>query len=706
MATKPSIEDNLSLAFLLGNTTNHNLKMSMFRRPGEASSSSSESSSEHIEEEEHSALYQDSVLSRISTLDSAAPEHVHTDRPSRLELRQSSAQNVRDLMLHSLLEKETLMQAAERLGKDRSDPEVQQLAKEAYQKIARQISNNVDDTYAKEEMRAHRAAAQEGISKLTRSNLNQLAATPEGGYQALVARPPDGFSIDLFAQPSSGFNVLSGIPTPVELHLPGYPGLQTDRYAREFAELAVVGKGGYGKVYKAKHRLDGSFYAVKRIPVSPAKVARIQEHGPQELESMLEEVRSLARFDHNNIVRYHNAWLEFTTIPVEAPVASKAAVLREDRLLEDGAAFASSSLNFDDLHPKFDSLSFDNPVLITDHSNGAGIVFESSEPGAGAEESKSETDNMSLRDKLRVSKRKTRRGSQASQATVATVSSTRSRMSAVEDVDEDEEDDDVELIPRSHMPYSQEPATEMTESMLSDSDVPGHVVSTAKSGPLLMLNVQMSLCETNLAAFLSERSALEGPVDRHCFHLCISLELLNNIISGVEYLHAQGVVHRDLKPANVFLSLSTARHPPYGSVDMSTCKSCPRRDCLHVTPRIGDFGLVAALDDNCLGTAKPVGTEFYRPLTSRGVNEKLDVFALGVVAFEMLQKFATRMERIAALTELRRGIFPGGFALRLGDKGDKVQKLIGDMVQADEGQRIGCSEVKNELGKLIRMLRA
>jgi translation initiation factor 2-alpha kinase 3 len=284
-------------------------------------------------------------------------------------------------------------------------------------------------------------------------------------------------------------------------------------------------------------------------------------------------------------------------------------------------------------------------------------------------------------------------------------------MSAVEDVDEDEEDEDIEVIPRSHVP-SQKPPLETSESMLSQSDVPGPLVTMHDNvGPILTLNVQMSLCETNMAAFLaSEQSELSTePVDRHCFHPCVSLELFDHIISGVEYLHAQGVVHRDLKPANVFLSLSTARHPPYGSVDVSGCNKCPERSRLHITPRIGDFGLVAALDDSCVANGdlnKPVGTEFYRPEASSRISQKLDVFSLGVMGFEMLRKFGTRMERIAALTELRRGKFPDGFGNELGDLGNTVVQLLCSMIDADEQKRVSCEEVKLEIGKLVNRLKA
>jgi translation initiation factor 2-alpha kinase 3 len=691
--------------------------MSMFRRPGEDSSSSTSSSSEEsyeqTEDNETKPLHEDSVLSRIQTLESAASaQSDNRQAPPRLQFRQNSTQDVRDLILHALLEEKVIREAAQRLGKDVSDPEVQRVGKEAYRELARQISNNVDDTYAGEDKQTHRATAKEGISKLTRSNLSRLAAVPEGAAlsQALVARPLNGLSLELPQQPPVGFDILSGITVPVELQLRGFPDLQTDRYVREFSELEIVGKGGYGKVFKAKHKLDGSFYAVKRIPVSPAKLAKIQEHGSQELESMLQEVRSLARFDHANVVRYHNAWLEFTTTPVDESVLPTNNPVRPDRLLHNIAERSASQATTEDVLARFDELSFGDVFERPDDSYGGGVVFETSEHDVGADTSRHETDSQPLKIQLgKTSRRKIRRDSQASQTTIATVSSSKSRMSAVEDVNED--DEDVEIIPRSHIPYTQEPASELSENMVTDSDIPGQLVPIRNAGPTLTLNVQMSLCETNLAAFLSADRLFPGavPVNPHCFHPCVSLELLGSIISGVEYLHAQGLVHRDLKPANVFLSLSTARHAPYGSVDISSCKHCPERNTLHITPRIGDFGLVAALDDSCLDiaiTGKPVGTEFYRPETGSRASEKLDVFALGVMGFEMLQEFSTRMERVTTLTDLRRGIFPDSFSNNLGDMGNEVQQLISNMLHTDEQTRLSCEEVKLEMGKLIHNLKA
>eukprot|EP00051_Salpingoeca_urceolata_P007190 m.95395 g.95395 ORF g.95395 m.95395 type:complete len:674 (-) comp15153_c0_seq2:1545-3566(-) len=75
---------------------------------------------------------------------------------------------------------------------------------------------------------------------------------------------------------------------------------KTTRFDVEYEHLGVLGRGGFGSVAKARHKLDGLVYAVKKIAFrgssDPAKVMR--------------EVTTLARLEHPNIVRYHGAWLE------------------------------------------------------------------------------------------------------------------------------------------------------------------------------------------------------------------------------------------------------------------------------------------------------------------------------------------------------------------------------------------------------------
>ncbi|KAG8145656.1 hypothetical protein E2320_012143 [Naja naja] len=77
---------------------------------------------------------------------------------------------------------------------------------------------------------------------------------------------------------------------------------QTSRYVNEFEEISKLGKGGYGTVYKVKNKLDGQFYAIKKILIKKAT--------KRDCMKVLREVKVLAQLQHPNIVGYHTAWME------------------------------------------------------------------------------------------------------------------------------------------------------------------------------------------------------------------------------------------------------------------------------------------------------------------------------------------------------------------------------------------------------------
>lgn len=69
------------------------------------------------------------------------------------------------------------------------------------------------------------------------------------------------------------------------------------RYSSDFEQLSSIGRGAYGTVVRAKNRLDGRVYAIKKImSMSNSRVLR--------------EVSSLARLNHPSIVRYFTSWVE------------------------------------------------------------------------------------------------------------------------------------------------------------------------------------------------------------------------------------------------------------------------------------------------------------------------------------------------------------------------------------------------------------
>ncbi|CAI5440054.1 unnamed protein product [Caenorhabditis angaria] len=73
------------------------------------------------------------------------------------------------------------------------------------------------------------------------------------------------------------------------------------RFEKEFEIEKIIGSGGFGVVFKAKHRLDDISYAVKRIAVENTEKSRSR---------VKREAQTLAIFDHPGIIRYFYAWEE------------------------------------------------------------------------------------------------------------------------------------------------------------------------------------------------------------------------------------------------------------------------------------------------------------------------------------------------------------------------------------------------------------
>lgn len=101
--------------------------------------------------------------------------------------------------------------------------------------------------------------------------------------------------------------------------------------------------------------------------------------------------------------------------------------------------------------------------------------------------------------------------------------------------------------------------------------------------------------------------------------------LLELVARAIHYAHLQGVVHRDLKPGNILLQASEGQ---LGSP---------------ITPKVTDFGAAKLLkeDTGQTYTQVIVGTPHYMSPEqaegkSRGVGPAADVYALGVILYEML----------------------------------------------------------------------
>ena len=108
------------------------------------------------------------------------------------------------------------------------------------------------------------------------------------------------------------------------------------RYGQDFDEAGSLGRGGFGQVVKARNKLDGRFYALKKITQNSAAA----------LKDTLSEIMLLSRLNHPYVVRYYTAWLEEDVGTIEEETTSLAesdSILIPDR---NGYDCSTSGLDF------------------------------------------------------------------------------------------------------------------------------------------------------------------------------------------------------------------------------------------------------------------------------------------------------------------------------------------------------------------------
>ncbi|KAI8639080.1 kinase-like domain-containing protein [Parasitella parasitica] len=433
------------------------------------------------------------------------------------------------------------------------------------------------------------------------------------------------------------------------------PIISTSRYRTDFEEIEFLGKGGFGEVIKARNRLDGRLYAIKKIRLDP--------RDSEDLRKILREVHSLSSLHHQYVVRYFATWFED----------------------EDGASFKGSddeSLS-DESESEYDDeedgdvsaykqqfhdfLSVDNHKSKSKSKSYSAIQFDDDGDESSSEEE--DEDNSELYEDesttgynsdnfISFAHNGETDGDSTSDATADTVSTKKQHLvrKAFNNLKKKSEEKSTESQKRNHQQRTR------------------------------VLYIQMEYCEKKTL-----RDVIDEGIDEQ-----EAWRLFRQILEGLVHIHSQGMIHRDLKPANIFLdSNNDVKIGDFGLATTNQtlvdgalfAKNASHRMTDKFSANSSVFAAGAAESANASYTGYSVssahvgadesmttgvGTTFYvspevMPDPATGAtsgmryNQKVDMFSLGIIFFEMCYGLSTGMQRVIVLNELRSGKFPEDF---------------------------------------------
>uniref|UniRef100_A0A4W3GZQ8 Protein kinase domain-containing protein n=1 Tax=Callorhinchus milii TaxID=7868 RepID=A0A4W3GZQ8_CALMI len=153
-----------------------------------------------------------------------------------------------------------------------------------------------------------------------------------------------------------------------------------------------------------------------------------------------------------------------------------------------------------------------------------------------------------------------------------------------------------------------------------------------------------------------ERSTLRDTIDQDLSHDTSRLwRLFREILDGLAYIHEQGMIHRDLKPVNIFLDSND--HVKIGDFGLAT--DHPANMATDTREAQGSGSLNVIKPDPSGNLTGMVGTALYvspevEGNTRASYNQKVDLFSLGIIFFEMsYHPMTTGSERVSVLSQLR-----------------------------------------------------
>ena len=185
-----------------------------------------------------------------------------------------------------------------------------------------------------------------------------------------------------------------------------------------------------------------------------------------------------------------------------------------------------------------------------------------------------------------------------------------------------------------------------------------------------------------------EGESLRARMTRGRIPLAEAISLLRDVALALAHAHAHGIVHRDIKPENILLSGNTAVVTDFGIAKAIATST--------------DSSMHATLTNQGLALGTPAYMAPEQALGDAGVDARADIYAWGVVAFELLageHPFGSRGSSQAMVAAHLNEAPPA-----LGTRASQVPALLGALI--DRALRKDPLERPPNASELVRALDA
>jgi len=215
---------------------------------------------------------------------------------------------------------------------------------------------------------------------------------------------------------------------------------------------------------------------------------------------------------------------------------------------------------------------------------------------------------------------------------------------------------------------------------------------------LLTIYIQMQLCEETLNDYIKRQFVSYNKIVKNSEKQLDYPQILNlflEIVKSVEYIHSQNIIHRDLKPKNIIVNDGNIKLVDFG---LATNKSIKKQiSCDGFNTGLANKDLKSI--DNIQFYTKNLGTPLYsapEQLSNCNYDDKVDVYPLGLILFELSYPMKTKMEKIETLKNLRKGIFPEAIK-----ENSIIYQLISKILNNNPKQRPTSGELKRTIEELL-----